>query len=296
MEVIMKGENKGFEILGYIVLGIFAVACILPFLLLISGSITDEITITAKGYSFIPAKVGFSAYQYIFSHMSTFVRSTLISLGITAVGTIIHTALAATMAYPLSKQDMPGRTAFSFLIIVTILLNGGLVPTYLVYTQFLHIKNTLWALLIPALLLNGYNIILLRNFFSQSIPASMLEAARIDGASEWKIFVSIVLPVSKPMLTTVALMAGMGYWNDWNNGLYYIKDEAKMGLQNILNNIIKNAEFLSSHASSVSASTTIPVESLRMAVALVAAIPMVLLYICLQKYFVAGMMMGAVKE
>lgn len=292
----MKGENKGFEILGYIVLGIFATACILPFLLLISGSITDEITITAKGYSFIPAKIGFSAYQYIASHLSTFVHSTFISLGITLVGTVLHTLLAATMAYPLSKRDMPGRTVFSFLIIVTILLNGGLVPTYLVYTQFLHIKNTLWALLIPTLMLNGYNIILLRNFFDQSIPFSMLEAARIDGASEWKIFIRIVLPVSKPMLTTVALMAGMGYWNDWNNGLYYIKDEAKMGLQNILNNIIKNAEFLSAHVSSVSTGSTIPVESLRMAVALVAAVPMVILYIFLQKYFVAGMMMGAVKE
>lgn len=292
----MKSENRGFEILGYIILGIFVIACIIPFWLLISGSLTDEITITAKGYSLIPAKFGLEAYQYIFTHMSTFIRASVISLGVTAIGTIVHTALAASMAYPLSKQDLPGRGIISFLIILTVLLNGGLVPTYLVYTQILHIKNTFWALLVPTLLLNGYNIILMRNFFTQSVPLSMLEAARIDGASEWKIFMRIVLPVTKPMLTTVALMAGMGYWNDWNNGLYYITDETKMGLQNILNNIIKNAQFLSAHAGSVSTSTTIPIESLRMSVALVAAIPMVIVYIFLQKYFIAGITMGAVKE
>lgn len=292
----MKSENRGFEILGYIILGIFAMACLLPFVLLLSGSLTDEIAITAKGYSLIPARFGTAAYQYIASHMKTFVRATLISLSVTAAGTAAHTALAATMAYPLSKQDLPGRGIFSFFIILTVLLNGGLVPTYLVYTQVLQIKNTFWALLVPALLLNGYNIILMRNFFAQSVPASMLEAARIDGATEWKIFIRIVLPISKPMLTTVALMAGMGYWNDWNNGLYYITDEAKMGLQNILNNIIKNAQFLSAHANSVSSGNVIPVESLRMAVAFVAAIPMVFIYIFMQKYFIAGMTMGAVKE
>ncbi|MCI8638621.1 MAG: carbohydrate ABC transporter permease [Coprococcus sp.] len=292
----MKKESRGFEILGYLVLGILVVACIVPFVLLISASLTDEVSITAKGYSMLPSKVGLEAYQYISSHFSTFSRAAATSICVTVVGTIAHTALAALMAYPLSKKDLPGRRIFSFMVLITILLNGGLVPTYLVYTQILNIKNTFWALLLPTLLLNGYSVIPMRNFYSGSVPEGMLEAARIDGANEWQIFVRVVLPVSKPMLTTVALMAGMAYWNDWNNGLYYITDADKMGLQNVLNSIIKNAQFLSANVGSVSSNTVIPVESLRMAVTLVAVIPMIIAYICLQKYFIAGMTSGAVKE
>ena len=292
----MKTENRGFEILGYIVLGILVVACIIPFILLISGALTDEVAITANGYSFWPSVFSTEAYQYIINHLPTFGRAALISISVTVIGTVIHTLLAATMAYPLSRTELPGRSILSFLVIITILLNGGLVPTYLVYTQILGIKNTYLALLVPTLLLNGYNIILMRNFFFQSIPVSMIEAAKLDGASEWQIFVRTALPISKPMLTTVALMAGMAYWNDWNNGLYYITDANKMGLQNILNSIIKNAEFLSQNAGSVSGSMTIPVESLRMAVAVFAALPMIIAYMILQKYFIAGMTMGAVKE
>lgn len=292
----MKTENRGFEAFGYIVLGILAAACIIPFILLISGSLTDEIAITANGYSFWPSEFGSDAYQYIIDHLPTFGRAAVISICVTVIGTAVHTMLAATMAYPLSRSELPGRNILSFLVIITILLNGGLVPTYLVYTQLLGIKNTYLALLVPTLLLNGYNIILMRNFFSQSIPMSMIEAARLDGATEWQIFIRTVLPISKPMLTTVALMAGMAYWNDWNNGLYYITDPDKMGIQNILNSIIKNAEFLSQNAGSVSGTMTIPVESLRMAVAVFAALPMVIAYLVLQKYFIAGMTMGAVKE
>ena len=261
-----------------------------------AGSLTDEVAITANGYSFWPSVFGTEAYNYIINHLSTFGRAAVISICVTAIGTVIHTMLAATMAYPLSRTELPGRSILSFLVIVTILLNGGLVPTYLVYTQMLNIKNTYFALLVPTLLLNGYNIILMRNFFFQSIPVSMIEAAKLDGASEWQIFTKTVLPISKPMLTTVALMAGMAYWNDWNNGLYYITDPDKMGLQNILNNIVKNAEFLSSSAGSLTGGVTIPVESLRMAVAVFAALPMIVAYIILQKYFIAGMTMGAVKE
>lgn len=292
----MTKENRGFEILGYLVLGTMIAACVIPFTLLLAGSITDEIAITSQGYSLIPAKIGMEAYQYIVNHLATFSKAAVISVGVTVIGTITHTVLAAALAYPLSKKDLPGRGVFSFLVIVTILLNGGLVPTYLVYTQVLGIKNTFWALLIPTLLLNGYSVILMRNFYMGSVPEGMLEAARIDGASEWRIFIKMVLPVSKPMLTTVALMAGMAYWNDWNNGLYYITDADKMGLQNVLNSIIKNAQFLSANVGSVNSNTVIPVESLRMAVAIFAVVPMVLAYIFLQKYFIAGMTMGAVKE
>ncbi len=292
----MKAENKGFEILAYVILGTLAAACILPFLILAAGSFTDEIAIAANGYGFIPSVFSTEAYKYMITHIATFGHAAIVSIGVTVTGTIIHTVLAATMAWPLSRTDLPGRGGLSFLVILTLLLNGGLVPTYLVYTQSLGIKNSYLALLIPTLLLNGYSIILMRGFFTGSIPDSMIEAARLDGATEWQVFTRTVIPLSRPMLTTVALMAGMAYWNDWNNGLYYLTDENKMGLQNILNNIIRNAQFLSQNVHSVSAGSAVPVETLRMAVALVSALPMVIAYIFLQRYFIAGMTMGAVKE
>lgn len=292
----MKHEGRGFEILGYTVLGIFSLTCIIPFLILFSGSITDEVAITAKGFSIFPRDIGFTSYVYMSHHLQLFIRSMLTSFAVTFLGMVLHVTLAMTLAYPLSKADLPGRSILSFIVILTLLLNGGLVPTYIVYTRLLHIKNTFWALLIPALLLNGFNVTLMRNYYKQSVPESMLEAARIDGAGEWKIFSSIVVPVSKPMMTTIALMSAMGYWNDWNNGLYYITDQNKMGLQSILNSIIQNAEFLTQNSMIVSTDQVVPIESLRMAVALVAAIPMVIAYFCMQKYFIVGITMGAIKE
>ena len=215
---------------------------------------------------------------------------------LTATGVVCSLALTTCLAYGLSKKGLPGRNVLTFLVFFTMLFNGGLVPTYINYTTVFHVKDTFFGLLVPSLMMSAFNVLLMKSYFVTGVPDEILEAAYIDGANEFQTMWKIAIPLSKPIITTVAMFSGIAYWNDWNNGLYYIKDEAKMGLQNILNNIIKNAEFLSSHASSVSASTTIPVESLRMSVALVAAIPMVLLYICLQKYFVAGMMMGAVKE
>lgn len=293
----MKHSSRGFEALGYIVLGIFSISCLLPFVMLLSGSFTAEVAITRNGYRLFPSEFGTDAWKFIVNKIPLFSGAIIRSLAVTFLGTIIHTILASTLAYPLSKPDLPGRSVLSFLVILTLLLNGGLVPTYIVYTHVFNIKNTFWALLVPSLLMNGFNVTLMRNYYTQSIPASMLEAARIDGAKEHKIFTSVVLPCSKPMLTTISLMAALVYWNDWNNGLYYITDERKMGLQSILNSIVQNAEFLSKNTATLTGQTqTAPIESLRMAVALVAAIPMIIAYICLQKYFIAGITVGAVKE
>lgn len=290
-------KDFGFELLGYIVLGFFSFICIIPFIIMIAASFSKEISLTIQGYSVWPETISFDAYSYILNNLSIFGRSIGISIFITIVGTIAHTVLAATLAYPLTKEDMPGKAFFSFLIVITILINGGLVPTYLVYTEIFHIKNTIWALLVPSLLLNGYSIILMRSFLSHTIPKAVIEAASIDGASEWKIFISIIIPMAKPILTTVALMSGMNYWNDWNNGLIYVTKENMLGIQSVLNRIIKNAQFLASNSSlSGGNALTMPIETVRMAVAFIAAVPMVLAYCFLQKYFIAGMTMGAVKE
>ena len=184
-----------------------------------------------------------------------------------------------------------------FLVFFTMLFNGGLVPTYMMYTQIFHIKNTIWALIIPSLLMNAFYIIMMRSFFVSNIPDSLIEAARIDGAGEFRILFRIVLPLSKPMLATLALMVGLGYWNDWMNSLYYITDDSLYTLQAILNNIITSITFLQSSTmgSVASAVAAMPSTGIRMAIAVVGVIPVLVIYPFFQKYFVKGIVVGGVK-
>lgn len=295
---MLKSENKGFRIFAHIIMAAFSLACLIPFIMLISASFTDETTIIQKGYSIIPYKFGFAAYTYISHDLSNIVRSFGISLLITAVGTFLSLAITSLLAYPLSRRDLPARKVFTFLVVFTLLFNGGLVPTYLIYTQLFHIKNTLFALLIPSLLTNGFTIILVRTYFMTSIPAEVLEAATIDGASEFKIFRKIVLPMSLPIIATVGLLQGLVYWNDWNNGLLYVTDPKLFSLQNLLNRIMLDVQAITSSNFGSNASqlmAAIPTESLRMALAAIAVVPILCAYPFFQKYFVKGITLGAIK-
>lgn len=168
-------------------------------------------------------------------------------------------------------------------------------PSYLVYTQLLHIKNTLWALLIPSLLLNGFNVMIMRTFFQNSIPRSLIESAKIDGATEWKIYWMLILPLSKPVMATIGLMTGLAYWNDWANGLYYITESNKMSLQNVLNSMLQNSQFLSQHANLAVKNVHLPTTTIRMAIAVIGIVPVMIIYPFLQKYFAKGLTVGAVK-
>ena len=192
----------------------------------------------------------------------------------------------------LSRPGLPFKRALSFFVVFTMLFNGGLVSTYIMYTQTFHIKDTLWALIVPNLLTNAFYIIMVRNYFTSNIPEELLEAARIDGCSEFGIFTRVVVPLSKPIIATVGLMVGVSYWNDWQNGLYYIDNQELYGIQNILNAINENAKYLMNGGG---AAMKMPANTARMAAAVIGIIPILIIYPFFQDYFVKGITMGAVK-
>lgn len=273
--------------------------CLLPFFLLAITSFTDETAILKEGYSFFPSQFSLAAYEYLWRDAANIIRAYGITILVTAAGTFVGLSITALCAYPLSRKDMPIRKQLSFLVFFTLLFNGGLVPTYLVYTQLFDMKNSILALIIPGLLSNGFYVLIMRTFFSSSIPTPVIESASMDGAGEFEIFFRIVLPLSLPILATVGLMQTIGYWNDWFNGLVYITDSNLFSLQNMLNRILLNAQFLTSNAmgntTEVAASANIPMESVRMAMAVIGTIPLLCAYPFFQKYFVKGLVIGAVK-
>lgn len=211
-------EKKGpFQLIANIIMILLALCCLFPFLLLIMSSITDEQTLIREGYSIIPSKFGFQSYAYLWKNAAKIGRAYGITILVTVVGTTVSLLMTVMMAYPLSRREFFGRNVCAFFVFFTMLFNGGLVPTYIMYTRYLHIKNTIWALLIPSLLISAFYVIMMRTYFTTNVPEAVVEAARIDGAGEWRILFTIVLPMSLPMIATMALLIGLGYWNDWKN-------------------------------------------------------------------------------
>lgn len=208
--------------------------------------------------------------------------------------------ISAMLAYPLSLKDLPGKRIFTFYVVFTLLFNGGLVPTYLMYTSAFNVKNTIFALIVPNLLMHTMNVLLMRTYYSTSIPTELFEASEIDGASQFKIFGSIILPLGKPIAVTMALFSGLSYWNDWTNGLYYLTGydgEKLYSIQNFLNKVVTDIQYLNSSqvGSNSDILAKLPTVSVRMAIAFVAMIPILVLFPFLQKYFSKGIAMGAVK-
>lgn len=289
-------KSRKLEWIAYLCIGCIAISIIIPFVLLFMSSITDETAITRYGYSFWPKEFSLSAYAYLWKSASTIVRAYIISILVTVAGTLLGLILTVLCAYPLSRRDLPGRNIMTFFVFFTMLFNGGLVPTYLIYTQYFHIKNTIWALLVPNLLVQAYNVMLAKTFFQTSIPVEILEAARVDGAKEIVIFGKIVLPLSKPIFATLGLFISVTYWNDWTNGLIYLTDSKWFSLQNLLNRMTSNIQFLSSNSLGGNLSTAdLPSQTVRMAIAIIGVVPMVAAYPFFQKYFVKGIALGAVK-
>ena len=295
--MIRSKGDKTFQIVLNIFMMIITVCMILPFVLLLMSSLTDENMLLAYGYSFFPKKFSLESYQYIFQNGSTIFKAYGITIFVTIVGTAISVMMTCMLAYGLSLKKLPGRTFFNFYVFFTMLFNGGLVPTYLMYTHLFHIKDTLFAQIIPSLLLNAVNVLLVRSYFSNNIPEALFEAAEIDGASQFTIFGKVVLPLGKPIIVTIGLFACLGYWNDWLNGLYYLNNEGLYNIQNFLNRMMSDAEFLSTHSftSSAGAAMQVPTVSVRMAIAFVAMLPILVVFPFLQKYFANGITLGAVK-
>lgn len=295
--MIRSKSAKRFEILAHVVMMFVTICIILPFILLFMSSITSETALVRDGYSFFPKEFSLSAYEFIWKNASNVFRAYGITIFVTIVGTFVNLSMSALLAYPLSLKNLPGRRIITFYIFFTMLFNGGLVPTYLMYTGIFHINNTLLAYIVPGFLMSAMNVMLIRTFFATSIPDALFEAAQIDGASQIKIFTTVVLPLGKPILVAMGLLSGLGYWNDWTNGLYYIRDTQLYGIQNLLNKMISDLTALTQNASGAStvAIAEIPSASVRMAIAFVAMLPILCLYPFLQKYFTKGIALGAVK-
>lgn len=291
---MISREQKRWTFAANLILIILTLMAFLPFLLLIIASFTDNMTAIKEGYSFLPSKLSMDAYRYIFQNAAMIFRAYGVTIVVTFLGTAVGVIITSLYAYMISRKGLPGRGVLTFLVLFTMLFNGGLVPTYLVYSNIFHIKDTLFALIIPNLLMSGFNIVLVKNYFENSIPESLYESARIDGAGEMLIFARIVLPLSKPILATVGLLTGIAYWNDWQNGLYYLNDNALYSIQNVLNQINQNIAFLANNSVGVS-TADMPTTTIRMAIAVIGILPIVLIYPFFQKYFVKGITMGAVK-
>ena len=293
----MVSKNKTGQIFLNIIFILLCIAVVGPFLLLFSSSLTDEQTLMREGYNFFPRKFSLETYQYLILSAAKIAKGYGITIFVTVVGTIASCMITLFFAYPLSRKELPCRTFISFFVFFTMLFHGGLVPSYMMWTQTFHIRNTLWALLLPNLLMSGYTVIMMRSFFSANIPDSLVEAARIDGGGEYRILFSVVLPLSKPMVATIALMIGLNYWNDWTNSLYYVTDESLYSIQAILNSINSNVQFLNS-GQGVSGSLgtlELPSVGIRMAIAVIGVIPILCIYPFFQKYFVKGIVVGGVK-
>lgn len=289
-------ENRTSRIIANVVLTIWSLICILPFFLMIMSSFSDENAIIKYGYSFFPRKFSLAAYQYLAAQGNYIFHAYGITVLITIVGTTLGLAMTMMLGYPLSRKDLPFRNVLTFIVFFTMLFNGGLVPTYLMYTTIFHLKNTLTALLVPALLMNGFNVLIARTFFMTNIPMAIIESASIDGAGEFTIFRKIILPVSLPILATIGLFIGVAYWNDWYNGMIYLTDAKLLNIQNVLNNMLTNIQYISQNPEVAgNISVPLPETTVKMAIAVVGVLPVLVIYPIFQKYFVKGIVIGAVK-
>lgn len=292
----MVESNKGFQVVLHGIFALLTIICVMPFLLLISSSITEETTLIREGYSFWPQEISFDAYKYLLVDSTSIVRGYIVSVLVTVVGTLSNLLLTTLLAYPLSRRDLPGRNIVAFLVFFTMLFNGGLVPSYMMWTQVFHIKNTFAALIVPNLMMGAFYVIMMRTYFTSNIPDAIIEAARIDGAGECRILAQVVLPMSVPILATLALLVGLNYWNDWLNGLYYINNDNLFSIQVLLYKMLMKADFLRSSASSaLPVGIQLPAVGIKMAVAVLGTLPMLIVYPFFQRFFVKGIVIGAVK-
>lgn len=298
--MLHKKKTHPITLIAYVILAVAAFLAVMPFVLMIISSVSSENSITKNGYSFFPSELSLEAYKYLWTNIVTIGRAYLTTIVTAVVGTALGLLMTIMLGYALSRPNLPGRKFLNFAVVFTMLFHGGLVASYLVYTEILHIKNTPFALLIPSLMLSGFNVMLARNYFTSSIPISLIEAAKLDGASEFQVFWKVVFPISLPIIATIGMFIFVGYWNDWNNGLYYLTDTKLYNIQNVLNDMLQNIQFLKNNtevsSEMIAAMANLPSASVRMAIASVVAVPVLLVFPFFEKFFVKGIVVGGVKE
>ena len=274
----------------------YGIICIIPFVLVVVISFTPQDAIEANGYSFFPAQLSGEAYKYLFEFSEKLIRGYGVTIFITVVGTILNVALTTLLAYPLSRLNFRWHKLVSLWLFITMLFGGGLVPYYILVKQYLHMGDTVWSLIIPALIVPG-NVFMLR-VFMQSMPESLHESALLDGADEFTILTKIVVPLMKPGIATISLFSVLQYWNEVFTAKLFIENNKDLlPLQNILDQYTQYINYIMQHgANSFVSSESIPSDALLFAMCLVAAGPMLFVFLFFQKYFVSGLTMGAIKN
>lgn len=293
----MTKFKKRYNIILYTILILVAICCLYPFLLVLGSSFQSESEIISIGYKAFPKSPTLTAYKTILSNPQTLIDSYSITILVSVIVTIVGTWLTASFGYVISRRDFKYRKAFSFFIFFTMLFNGGLVPTYILISKWLHMSNTIWALICPVLL-SAWNIILMKGFFA-SIPSALIESAKLDGASELFIFIKIVIPISTPALATIAMFSLLNAWNSWMPSMLYTEDQKLYTLQYMLQQVMNNVKFLNSEAAVqygiVQGNTEIPTYSVRMAMCILTTGPILIIFPFFQKYFTQGLTVGSVK-
>ena len=291
----VSSDKVIFFSIGYVIILIVAIFCLLPFVLVISGSFTSEESIIRYGYSLIPKSFSVDAYKNVFDQPKGLIQSYLVTSSVTVIGAAVGLMITSMTGYVLSRKDFEWRNKFAFFFYFTTLFSGGLVPWYILCVKYLKLSDNYMALLIPSLM-NVFYLIVMKSFMS-SIPDAISESATIDGANDFTIFLKLILPLSKPALATIGLFIALGYWNDWYLSFMFMQDKRLFSLQFYLYKIVAGQQALQALAVGTPGqqNTVMPTESLKLAMTVIATGPIILLYPFVQRYFVSGLTIGAVK-
>ena len=282
--------NAMFAVLSFV--------CIFPFFFVLMLSISSETSLRTNGYALIPSEFSLAAYEFLWNERDMILTSLLVSIVVTVLGTVIGVLLTTMMGYVLSRPQFKLRGFLQWVVLIPMIFTGGMVANYVVVANILHLNDTIWCLVLP-LAVSSWNVTISKTFFRQTIPDSIIESAKIDGASQLTIFARIVVPISKPVFATVALFLTFGYWNDWLQASLYISKDSLRGLQPLLNQIMGQLQYLANNPTAGLSlqqyKASMPSESVRMAIATIIVIPIACAYPFFQKYFISGLTVGAVK-
>ncbi len=295
MNQIKASTNIVFNII-FLVLGLM---CIFPLLFVFSISITSEEALRMGGYQIIPQEFSAAAYQFLWNERGMIFRAAFMSIFVTILGTVITVALTTSMGYVVSRNNFKLKKLYTWIIFIPMVFNGGMLSSYVVTNNILGLRNTIWALILP-LACSSFSVTICRTFFRTTVPDSIVESAKIDGAGQFRIWSQIVLPISKPVMATIGMFAAFGYWNDWFQASLYIDDKKLQTLQSMLNNIRESIEYLANNPygdiSMQEYKASMPTESVRMAIAIIIIVPIACTYPFFQRFFISGLTIGSVKE
>lgn len=288
-------QDRLLQVICIVSVFVFCILCLLPFLIIIGGSLDSEANISKYGYSIIPKTFTLEAYNLLFND-ATIYKAYATTIFTTVMGTLMAMFLTVTMAYPLAQQKLRFRTPITFFVYFTMLFSGGLVPTYLLISKYLNLSDKIWVLIIP-MMFSAWNMFLMRNFFA-GIPKELSESARIDGANDFQALFQIILPISKPGIATISMFYALGYWNQWYSAMLYLGNNSRdiFPLQYLIMDLTRSTDALKEMAKYTGISVVnLPDSSLKMATTLVTIGPIILLYPFAQKYFTKGLTVGSIK-